>query len=389
MKKVLDVLICCSSTKGGFLDAIKPENKNLIKTLQMNFFPIKKRYRMCFLTGTEGDNYPEDIKKICKRDKFDIIWFAGCNFLTWIFGKNSINLKSIRRHLKTRGIFCFSESTGLIKYHKNLNNYRKSSDLGLLVSFKEMLNHPVLANQGIDKKEWETNFNKYYSSTPIPYIYTIKNPRMSFGKEKCYLYVRLNPKAIKKLKDLIKSPKNTKELSGSFIESEKRSPNGQKILELSVNNNSIIGGVADEVDAVWSRYNFHTHPKQAYKLYNVTRGWPSGKDFAGFIQLDHHTILHIVATLEGIYTISFNPNFNYTGNIDDIYVSKKYDISHKRKLTFKKYCRLINRTNYKNKGPLFYVKYMPWDNASQILKIAFKPTKQICASTEKSFQKIN
>jgi hypothetical protein len=32
---------------------------------------------------------------------------------------------------------------------------------------------------------------------------------------------------------------------------------------------------------------------------------------------------------------------------------------------------------------------MPWDNASQILKIAFKPTKQICASTEKSFQKIN
>ena len=114
MKKVLDVLICCSSTKGGFLDAIKPENKSLIKTLQMNFFPIKKRYRMCFLTGTEGDNYPEDIKKICKRDKFDIIWFAGCNFLTWIFGKNSINLKSIRRHLKTRGIFCFSELTGLI-----------------------------------------------------------------------------------------------------------------------------------------------------------------------------------------------------------------------------------------------------------------------------------
>ena len=38
-------------------------------------------------------------------------------------------------------------------------------------------------------------------------------------------------------------------------------------------HDSVKSGHEEEVDAVVSRYNFHTHPKHCYINNNVTNGW--------------------------------------------------------------------------------------------------------------------
>ena len=80
------------------------------------------------------------------------------------------------------------------------------------------------------------------------------------------------------------------------------------IFEIHVDKDSVNGGNSQDVDMVISRYNFHTHPKDAYIVHDCELGWPSKDDYltftAGF--LEHDTVMHAVSTLEGIYVITIN-----------------------------------------------------------------------------------
>ena len=201
---------------------------------------------------------------------------------------------------------------------------------------------------------------------------------------KCSLNARFTPDTIDYLKK-INHPKSEKELSGSLIVSKVLIEDNKIIFELSSNPISVISGANEEVDAVWSRYNFHTHPKKAYENHGVKNGWPSSQDYVGFLDLKNHTIFHTVVTLEGIYIISLNKE--WTENIHNInrkYILKHYDINHLDNITPSQYVKKINAKKYKGKH-LFDVIYMKWNNATKTFPIFFEKTKGSCLATDDNF----
>ena len=158
------------------------------------------------------------------------------------------------------------------------------------------------------------------------------------------------------------------------------------IFELSPDPKSVKIGDEEEVDAVWSRYNFHTHPKKAYENHGVVRGWPSSQDFVGFLELDNETIFHTVVTLEGIYIISLSSEWK--GKLKDInkkYISKHYDIDHESQITFDQYIDKINAKKYKG-SQLFDVIFLTWKKASETFPVYFAKTKDKCLATEEVFK---
>lgn len=254
-------------------------------------------------------------------------------------------------------------------------------------------NHPYICQYSPLKHDFSKQGIAFLKSN-IPEILsdtTVKNKllyaKKSINKKLCELYARFTEQAIKYLKQ-INDPrkKNQKELSGSLTISKVVKKDDKIVFELTGDPNSVITGVEEEVDAVWSRYNFHTHPKQAYVNNNVKKGWPSSQDYVAFIKLNNHTIFHTVVTLEGIYTISFNPKWiGKISEIDKEYVLKHYDISHEEEISFEDYVDIINSKNYKKKSPLFIVNYMKWEDATNIFPIFYAKTKGSCLSTDKQF----
>ena len=203
---------------------------------------------------------------------------------------------------------------------------------------------------------------------------------------KCMIYIRFNPETILFLKKINRTQAD-KELSGSLVVSKitTKDSGGKIVFELSSNPNSIISGQEEEVDAVWSRYNFHTHPKKAYKNHGVKNGWPSSQDYVGFLELKNHTIFHTVVTLEGIYIISISSE--WTENINKInkkIILKDYDVNHLTKISPPDYIKQINEKKYKNKK-LFDVKYMDWTQTTQIFSIFFEKTNGNCLVTDDTF----
>ena len=199
----------------------------------------------------------------------------------------------------------------------SVSNSKKSNDY-----IKSGFNHPYFCRKSPLGRKFKTQVTAFIKSNnpsgqndessvknKLKYI---QNQRKDSNK--CAIFAKLTPNAVKYLKKLNKPSsvmKNKdiidKELSGSLKVSKVVQDKGKIIFELSEDPKSILAGVEEEVDAVWSRYNFHTHPKKAYINHDVTNGWPSSQDYVGFIDLDNHTIFHTVVTLEGIYIISFTP----------------------------------------------------------------------------------
>jgi hypothetical protein len=203
----------------------------------------------------------------------------------------------------------------------------------------------------------------------------------------CNMYCRFSSRAIhyfKKIND--PNNKNQKELSGSLKVSKVIRNYNKTIFELSPDHNSLIHGSEDEVHAVLSRYNFHTHPKKAYDNQGVIRGWPSSQDFVGFLGLNDHTIFHTVVTLEGIYIISLSNE--YTGKISDInkkFVYSHYDINHETEISFNEYVKRINAKKYKGKQ-LFVLQYLPWNKSNKEFPIYYSKTKDKCLTNQTSYE---
>jgi hypothetical protein len=204
----------------------------------------------------------------------------------------------------------------------------------------------------------------------------------------CNIYACFTPTTIRYLQK-INNPSTTKELSGSLVVSNVIKNGDKLVFELSPDPSTEKTGEEEEVDAVWSRYNFHTHPKKAYENHGVTRGWPSSQDYVGFLQLNNHTIFHTVVTLEGIYIISLSPEWSgNVNNIDKKYILKHYDIDHKNKITFSKYVDIINKKTYKG-VQLFVVIFLPWNKSTDIFPVFYAKTGNKCLATEEAFKLYN
>jgi hypothetical protein len=207
-------------------------------------------------------------------------------------------------------------------------------------------------------------------------------------KKICKMYICFTESTIQYLKNLNENSDHIKkEQAGSLTVKQIHKKDNKIVFELKEKADSVRSGDEEEVDAVISRYNFHTHPKHCYINNNVKNGWPSSSDYAAFVKLDVNTILHVVVTLEGIYTISFRPEWvGKNKKIDTKYVLDHYEIDNNKKISYKTYVNKINKLKYKNKSPLFIVTYMPWDNATNVFPVYFSKTgNDKCLTTDAQF----
>lgn len=203
----------------------------------------------------------------------------------------------------------------------------------------------------------------------------------SISNEKCESTLRFTSKTIEKLKYLSKigSSWNSKsisqkELCGRFL----ASLTDDLIINLEIDDKSIIYGEEEGVRVVGGLYNFHSHPQEAYERNNVTLGWPSGQDFIAFLSshFTFNTLIHAIVAVEGVYILQMGDYWdNLTeNNMDYItkFIDKEYDLAcFKDKLSISEYVSKINGIKFENKT-LFNLYYSDWKNISNPFTISFK-----------------
>ena len=156
---------------------------------------------------------------------------------------------------------------------------------------------------------------------------------------------------------------------------------------IDIIKNSIKPGKEEGVDVSKSRYNFHTHPIEAYKSNKVKYGWPSSQDYIGFLdaKIQYNTSFHTVISIEGLYVISFTQEAleKYSSGDLDItksklkkYILDEYD-HFKKKISIKKYINLVNNTKYKG-IKLFVVEFITWDQTDKIFDIFYNKSGKNC-----------
>ena len=154
---------------------------------------------------------------------------------------------------------------------------------------------------------------------------------------------------------------------------------------IEVNNSSIIHGKEFGVDIVTGLYNFHSHPINAYRKYNVKLGWPSAQDYIGFLlaSKEDETIFHLVITLEGIYIISLTKEWvtkkNLLTNKALKFIEKEYNFCYKDGNTISWYLNKINHVKYKD-YPIFVVQFLSWNNSTKIFTLHYDKIADNCFS---------
>lgn len=227
-----------------------------------------------------------------------------------------------------------------------------------------------LKDPKIESKFQETCLCLKHTSTPIhsskftrreiDYLLHHKN------EEICGIQIKFNKDAIKflrKASHIGHSHNKDNTISQKEISGELKvidfSP--EHIVTIGLDKNSIQLGKEENVNVSPSRYNFHSHPKEAYVRHSVEKAWPSVIDFLGILKLGNRTILHAVATLEGLYVISFTSHWlDKIDKIKSSFVDKNYDIDHSLNYTPLEYVNMVNQIKYRN-HPIFYVQYKSWD----------------------------
>ena len=209
----------------------------------------------------------------------------------------------------------------------------------------------------------------------------------------CKILVKLERNTINKLKLLCEETDlfgSQKEQAGNMVAIQKKN---NKYYSIEINDKSVIKGTDVGVDIVSGLYNFHSHPRNAYKIYNVKLGWPSAQDYIGFfISIkEDSTIFHIVSTLEGIYIISLSKDWILKQNIfsEEIldFIEKKYNFCYKEGNTIKWYLDKVNNIKYKD-NIIFTIKYLHWENANTIFSITYSKLYNNCFTCDKIKKKI-
>jgi SAM-dependent methyltransferase len=121
----IDVLVVCS---------LKPHKRRMTtdygeshEFIFSHFYPEdNKTINVQFIeTGDLKTQFPHDVMDQIYNDSFNMIWFAGCNCLQWIFYYPVESIKIAYKILKDDGIIIFTEGDHYKKQRtkiKNINN---------------------------------------------------------------------------------------------------------------------------------------------------------------------------------------------------------------------------------------------------------------------------
>lgn len=210
----------------------------------------------------------------------------------------------------------------------------------------------------------------------------------------CYLQAKFTSKAIDFLKEasklgvVVEKGKQTqREITGELYVKDVVNNNGDIVYVIDVDKETVHSGEEENVDVNATRYNFHSHPHEAYIRHNVEKAWPSSTDYLGYHQLGHNTIFHCVATIEGLYILSFSPHWaHHLEDIDKKFISKNYDIDHDEPFTPEEYVEKINKILYKG-YPIYEVKFFRWDKATAPFQVFFSQIGSSCLMTQDTVER--
>lgn len=284
----------------------------------------------------------------------------------------------------------------------DLNNFSELRDIFLKAGF----NSPYVSNiEIIDGKIDPSVFlikNNIPNGNWTPEMtikkidYAINQYRL--GEKQCFLHAKLSQNAISFLEKswkighvLESNGKHTqRELTGELYVSDIIYHDKKHIYIIDIDRNSIKKGKEEEVSVSPTRYNFHSHPKDAYINYNVSYAWPSLTDYLGYLKLGNKTIFHCVASLEGLYVISFSKY--WCSRIDDKrlkkFINKKYDIDIvKKEYNPESYIAYVNNQIKLDDHKIFDVKFFKWEKSSDIFEVFYAKNGVSCLPSQDIVEK--
>jgi hypothetical protein len=177
-----------------------------------------------------------------------------------------------------------------------------------------------------------------------------------------------------------------KELTGELIIKKIIRKNNTIIHLIDVNLGSVESGDEEDVNVESSRYNFHSHPKQAYINHSVDKAWPSCTDYLGYLKLGKNTIFHSVATLEGLYVMSFSPYWGQRlKKVSKNFVEQNYNIDREQKITPLQYVKKINSILFRG-YPIYNVQFFPWEKAGKIFSVYYSKIGSSCLPMQSEFK---
>lgn len=211
------------------------------------------------------------------------------------------------------------------------------------------------------------------------------------NKKTCIINAKLSKNAINFLKSSTKlgitindnGSSSQKELSGELFVKKVVKEKNKFIYIIDIDHDSVRSGGEENVNVYPTRYNFHSHPHEAYVRHSVKSAYPSMTDYLGYLKLGINTIFHCVATIEGIYVLSFSDFWGpRLKNISKNFIKKNYQIKHDSFSTPQKYVEHVNNILYK-KHKIFHVEFLSWDKADSILTIYYSKIMNTCMPSEK------
>lgn len=152
------------------------------------------------------------------------------------------------------------------------------------------------------------------------------------------------------------------------------SVNESGIYIIGIDRKSVIYGTEEGVKIVNGKYNFHSHPEEAYIKYKVKDGIPSAQDYIGYITsvYKNNSRCHFVAAIEGVYIISMSKDFIFHSDIKNIidgkkskpklfkFIKTKYSENRIKYTKVSEYIKIINAIKYSGRS-IFEVKFYRWN----------------------------
>jgi hypothetical protein len=214
----------------------------------------------------------------------------------------------------------------------------------------------LLLEHNYNKPEIKSDSPDYFCLKYIPKLEPIKTEFIDYmiteylkgDEEPCEALVTFDKDSFTDIHNSILDP-TSNEISGKLkiCEQTIHTHGGKNIPVFVICVKDIGTGSDRDCDIVESRYNFHTHPSNAYKIYNCELGWPSCDDYIIFststAEKKTPTLFHLVCTVEGIYALTipkesiqplqdFKDLFNDIVDIEDIftkYIQQNLNVSKK------------------------------------------------------------
>lgn len=191
----------------------------------------------------------------------------------------------------------------------------------------------------------------------------------------CNITIQFTPNTIEYLRRI--PMQNGTEIAGALQIIGNRRIQNKIIYNIEVNHNTVVEGEDELVRVLNDKYNFHTHPRDAYIRQGVNHAWPSDHDFLGFLKAVFYSnsVFHVVVTLEGVYIISISPE--YSGNINKLksqqeYISHAYQIPHDSFKTPEEYISHVNQLK------VFNVEYLSWKNSIRPFTVYYPKNNGSC-----------